>query len=126
MGEKIQVSDRERSMLDAIDRPELVGGIEAAVQCLFHGGRKLDWPRLLGYLRRYHDSALARRLGYLCELLRIQLPEEVAGYLSGQSRRAPARLGSAKRWGERGRLDRRWRLILNVPEKELLGEVRIG
>lgn len=27
MGEKINVSDRERSVLDALDRPELVGGI---------------------------------------------------------------------------------------------------
>lgn len=126
MGERINVSDLERSVLDAIDRPELVGGIEAAAQAVFHAGKKLNFRKLLGYLRRFDDSALARRFGYLCELLKVALPEDTRDYLAAQARRIPAYLGTPRRWGTEGELNRRWSLILNVGRDELLGEVHIG
>lgn len=126
MGERVVISDLERSVLDALDRPELVGGIEAAAQVLFHAGRKLDAGKLLDYLRRFDDSALARRFGYLCEALRVALPEQLAAYLSGQVKKDAAYLGEPKRWGTQGERNKRWNLILNVPHEELMGEVRIG
>ncbi|HLG20739.1 MAG TPA: hypothetical protein VI895_13115 [Bdellovibrionota bacterium] len=126
MGEKINVSDLERSVLDALDRPELVGGIEAVAQVVFHAGKNLNFRKLLGYLRRFDDSALARRFGYLCELLQVALPKNVNAYLETLGKRIPAYLGMPRRWGTEGELNKRWSLILNVPRKELLGEVRIG
>ncbi|OGH57992.1 MAG: hypothetical protein A3G34_16805 [Candidatus Lindowbacteria bacterium RIFCSPLOWO2_12_FULL_62_27] len=126
MGEKINVSDVERSILDALDRPDLVGGIEAGAQALFHAGRKMDVTKVLDYLQRFDDSALARRFAYLCELLRIALPARLKSYLAGQVKKNPALLGSPRRWGTKGKLDARWNLILNVPKEDLLGEVRIG
>ena len=126
LGEKLNVSDLERSMLDAIDRPELVGGIEAAAQAVFHAGKKLDFRKVLDYLRRFDDSALARRFGYLCEVLKIALPKDLSAYLAAQVKRLPAYLGSAKRWGKDGQLDKRWSLVVNVPREALLGEVHIG
>jgi predicted transcriptional regulator of viral defense system len=126
MGEKVVIADVERSVLDALDRPELVGGIEAASQAVFHGAKKMDPGKIIDYLRRFNDSALARRFGYLCEALRIALPKELAVYLSSQVKKDPAYLGSPKRWGKEGARNKRWSLILNVPYEELMGEVRIG
>ncbi len=126
MGEKINVSDVERSVLDALDRPDLVGGIEAAAEVVFHAGKNLNFRKLLDYLRRFDDSALARRFGYLCELLQIALPKNLNAYLAIHDKRIPAYLGVPRRWGTEGELNRRWSLILNVPRKELLGEVHIG
>jgi len=126
MGEKVNVSDVERSILDALDRPELVGGVEAVAQVLFHAGKKLNTIRVLNYLQRFHDSALSRRFAYLSELLHIVLPPKLKSYLAGQVKKNPALLGSPKRWGTDGKLDKRWNLILNVPNNDLLGEVRIG
>ncbi len=125
-GEKINVSDLERTVLDAIDRPELVGGIEAAAQAVFHAGKKLDFRKLLDYLRRFDDSALARRLGYLCEVLKVALPGYMRDYLAAQAKRLPAYLGTPRRWGKEGELNKRWRLVVNVGQDELLGEVYIG
>lgn len=126
MGQKVVISDLERSVLDALDRPELIGGIEASAQALFHAGRKLDAGKLLDYLRRFDDSALARRFGYLCEALRVALPKKLMAYLSSQVKKDAAYLGSPKRWGTQGERDKRWNLILNVPHEELMGAVRIG
>jgi len=126
MGEKINISDPERTLLDALDRPNLVGGIEVAAQALSQSRKRLNYARLLSYLQKYADSALARRFGYLCELLKIGLPNKVSLYLGGQVRKDPAWLGSPKRWGTQGERQKRWNLILNVPQNELLGEVHIG
>lgn len=111
--------------MDALDRPELVGGIEAAVEILFHAAKKANFRRLLDYLGRFDDSALARRFGYLCEILRIRLPRDLNRYLAARAKRIPAYLGTPRRWGTQGELSKRWSLILNVPDRELLGEVRI-
>ena len=86
----------------------------------------MKFPKLLDYLRRFDASALARRLGYLCELLKVRLPKDLSGYLWGQTNRLPAYLGMPGRWGKEGPLDKRWRLVINVPKQELLGEVHIG
>ncbi|MBI5883117.1 MAG: hypothetical protein HZB91_08435 [Elusimicrobia bacterium] len=126
MGEKVLIADRERTLLDALDRPTLIGGIEASAQSVFHAGKKWDAGRILEYLRRFDDSALARRFGYLCQTLRIVLPEDLTAYLSSQVKKDAAYLGSPKRWGTQGDRDKRWNLILNVPREELMGEVRIG
>ncbi|OIO09345.1 MAG: hypothetical protein AUJ52_06620 [Elusimicrobia bacterium CG1_02_63_36] len=125
-GEKLNVSDLERTVLDAIDRPELVGGIEAAAEAVFQAGKQIEFAKLLDYLRRFDDSALARRLGYLCELLKVPLPKNLSGYLSAQTKRLPAYLGAPGRWGKEGPLDKSWRLVINVPREELLGEIHIG
>lgn len=126
MGEKINVSNLERSVLDALDRPELVGGIESAAQAISHGGKKINFRRLLDYLRRFNDSALSRRFGYLCELLGIVLPKDMSAYLASHRKRIPAYLGAPRRWGTAGKVNKRWSLILNVPQEDLLGEVHIG
>ena len=126
MGEKVNVSDFERTTLDALDRPELVGGIESAAQAFFHAGKKLNNGKLLDYLRKFDDSALARRVGYLGDLLRLDLSKDLKAYLRTQVSRNPAYLGSPSRWGKDGVHDKNWNLIVNVPKEELLGEVRIG
>lgn len=126
MGEKINICDKERAVLDAIDRPDLVGGIEAAAQALFQGSKQLDFAKLLSYLKKYNDSALYRRFGYLCELLKIPLPKNLTSHLSTQIKKDAAYMGTTKRWGKAGERNKRWNIILNVPQHDLLGEVRIG
>lgn len=125
-GEKINVSDLERTVLDALVRPDLVGGIESAAQALFQAGRKLDRSKILTYLKRMNDSALARRFGYLAKLFEVELSSDLAAYLKTRVTKNRAFLGSPKRWGTQGERNQLWNLILNVPQAELMGEVRIG
>ncbi len=126
MGEKVNISDLERSVIDAIDRPELAGGIEESAHALFSAAKRLDQLKLLGYLKRYDDGALARRFGFLCETLKIGLLNELLEYLRAQVSHNPAFLGARERWGTEGARDKRWNLILNVPKEQLLSEVHVG
>lgn len=125
LGEKINVSNLERTVLDTLDRPDLVGGIEAAAQAVFQAGKKLNRLKLLDHLQRINDSALARRFGYLAKLFRIDLGRDLDAYLKGQICKNPAYLGTPNRWGNQGERDLQWNLIVNVPQKELLGEIKI-
>lgn len=124
-GEKLKISDLERTVLDALDRPELVGGIETAAQVLLQAGKKIVSAKILNYLQRMNDSALARRFGYLAELLGIKLSKKLEAFLKSQVKKDPAYLGKPKRWGSAGQHNKRWNLILNVPKRDLMGEIRI-
>lgn len=126
-GQKVRVSDLERTLLDSFDRPDLVGGIEVAAQAMFHAWKKNpDQIKLIAYLKRMGDSGLSRRIGYLAEVLKLRFSDKLAAYLRSQVKKDPVYLGSPKRWGSAGDRDPRWNLIVNVQREELLGEVHIG
>jgi len=124
-GEKVNFSDLERTVLDALDRPDLVGGIEASTQVLFEAGKKLNSSKLSNYLKKMNNSALARRFGYLSDMLQIKLSANLKNYLKKQIKKDPALLGGPNRWGRKGERNKDWNLIINVPKKELIGEIRI-
>lgn len=124
-GEKVKFSDLERTVLDALDRPDLVGGIEASAQVLFEARKRLDNSKLLAYLERMNNSALARRLGYLSELFQLKIDQQLQDYLKDQIKKDPALLGDPDRWGRQGERNEDWNLIINVPKRELMGEIRI-
>jgi predicted transcriptional regulator of viral defense system len=126
-GERLRVSDPERTVVDAFDRPELVGGLAGAVSILAHAKPHLRWDRLDRYLRRIHNESLGRRVGYVAERVRpaLKVPEDFR-----RARRPPAHapfvpLGPPVRYGRAGKRDPVWRIIRNVPERELWGEVDV-
>jgi len=125
-GERVRFSDLERTVLDALDRPDLVGGIEAAAQAVFEAGKKIDYAKLLSYFKRLDESGLARRFGYLADILKVILPGNLAAYLRSQVKKDPVYLASPKRWGRDGNRDKKWNLVVNVSRDELMGEVHIG
>ncbi len=124
-GVSLQVSDRERTVLDCLSRPEFSGGLGGVVQVLESAGGSLDWSRLDRYLRRLGSRSLTLRLAYLAEsYLRTAPPP--AGWLERVRARPDepyVPLGPPEEFGRRGVHDPRWHLILNVPEALLRAEV---
>lgn len=126
-GESIRVSDRERTVLDCLSRPEFSGGLGGAVKVLESAARTLDWSRLDRYLQRLRSRSLTLRLAYLVEsFVRVNLPP--AAWLE-RIRARPGEpyvpLGAPKEFGRRGVHDPRWHVIRNVPEALLRAEVDI-
>ncbi|PKO19703.1 MAG: hypothetical protein CVU38_21515, partial [Chloroflexi bacterium HGW-Chloroflexi-1] len=82
-GQLIQVTDREKSVLDAADRSDLCGGILQLAQALRGHWAEVDWLKLDGYLARFASGAVYKRLGYLVEALDLPIPdraERLAGW----------------------------------------------
>ena len=121
LGAAVAMATPERAMLDALDRPRYAGGIGEVSRIVRKAARRGDWDRLLGYLKRWEESAIVQRLGHLLDLHGVAIPTR-------QKRRfrelvrpdAKVHLGSRSRWGTSGHLDPAWNIITNVPKDVLV------
>ena len=123
-GQQLRVSDPERTILDCLDRPELAGGLPGVVQVLARAKPKLSWDRLGRYLKRFRRRSLDVRLGFLADHVRPAVPVPAAW----RKRRLPGEgepwvpLGAPSVYGRKGARDPTWRVVRNVPERELFAE----
>lgn len=117
LDQTVWMAEREKAIVDGLDRPDLVGGVLEAAKGLWFGSRELDWERLVTYVLRLESPAAARRLGFWLELLGLGderlLPRLEVGRGHSYARLEPS-------GPERGPRNGRWRLIVNIPEHQLL------
>src|SRR6185437_7506553 len=71
---KIQCSDLEKTFIDALFKPEYAGGITEITKAIYKSKDKIDFHKLLDYTEKFDSQAVAKRLGYLLELLDIKDP----------------------------------------------------
>ena len=109
---QINITDKEKTIIDCMDKPQYCGGIIEVAKALKNN--KFDRKKLEDYAQRIGNSGVLRRLGYLCELLniKIKLPKlDIRNYLLLDPIMPVKDPKSAK-----------WRLIINLDEK-VLGEL---
>jgi predicted transcriptional regulator of viral defense system len=109
---QINITDKEKTIIDCLDKPQYCGGIIEVVKALKNN--KFDRKKLEDYAQRIGNSGVLRRLGYLCELLniKIKLPKlDTRNYLLLDPTMP-----------EKGPKSAKWRLIINLDEK-VLGEL---
>ena len=124
-GETISVSDRERTLLDCAQRPDLAGGMGGVAQIAARALPGLDWARLSRYLDRFGERSRARRLGYLLEAVTptSRLPSDWVRRWSARPADPWTFLGPPRSFGRHGPRDRRWHVVRNVPDTVLFAEV---
>lgn len=114
---KFAITDREKTLVDALDRPDLCGGIRQVIEMLPQVAAAVRWEKVDAYLEQMGSGALYKRLGFLVELLGAKVR------LSGRARRLEA-------WRSRltggyallepggpatGPVNNRWLVRVNVP-----------
>jgi predicted transcriptional regulator of viral defense system len=116
----LNVSGREKTILDCLERCDLCGGVAEVVRTISALIDETNPATLLDYLPRMGNQALAQRLGLILE--RLSTVQEIEGDLIA---------GIARQVGEHvypldphepeaGVLDSRWRIRENV---DVLGEL---
>ena len=125
-GAPFRVSDPEKTVLDCLDRQELANGIGGVVQVLHRASPRLNYVKLERYVRKVDNKSLAQRLGYLLEheCPGRRTPAAFLAFLREFAGLAFVRLASPARHGTRGNYHADWRVVVNVPEGVLRGEVR--
>ena len=68
---QVDITDKERTVLDLIVRPELFGGISAASEIMEGALAQIDLSRLVTYALRYDVGAVIKRLGWLLERMGV-------------------------------------------------------
>jgi predicted transcriptional regulator of viral defense system len=112
----IQVSDKERTLIDGLRLPEYAGGVSEVAKALWMSRNEIKLTRLLDYAHRLHNGALTRRLGFLLELYNVAPSDELARLrtkLTTTYDRLDPTLPKS------GPFLSRWRLQLNVDKAEL-------
>ena len=104
---KVTITDKEKTVIDCLDKPQHCGGIIEVAKALKSG--KLNKRKLSEYALRMGNSGVVRRLGYLCDTfnLKVKLPKvEARNYLYLDPTMPHDGTKNAK-----------WRLIVNINEE---------
>jgi predicted transcriptional regulator of viral defense system len=113
-GRPVVVTDREKTLIDAADRPELSGGVVQLAEALRQGARDVDWKKLDAYLVRFGVGTVYKRLGFLVETLGIPAPG-VEARLDAWRSHLTAGISLLEPGGvAEGRVVTRWRIRVNV------------
>ncbi len=70
---QVDITDRERTVLDLIVRPELFGGIRAASEIMEGTLPKIEISQLVTYAMRYGVGTVIKRLGWLLEKMGVDI-----------------------------------------------------
>ena len=70
---QINITDKEKTIIDCLDKPQYSGGIVEVIKALKNNHKELDLKKLSQYANQIGKSAVSRRLGYICDLLNIKI-----------------------------------------------------
>jgi len=115
-GFPLRVTDRERTLLDGLQEPDLCGGFAKVLQAWKRSRDMLRVDTVLDYTERLESAVLRQRVGYLLELLDIEHPRlddwQRHTQRGGSSKllgSAPYTIDGQRFWSER------WNLAINIP-----------
>ena len=121
------MSDREKTAIDCIERPELAGGIGEAAYVMATASRRFDWGKAANYLERIGSTALVRRFGWLADHAGADIPAgERARLLRLAGARRKALLGPKREVKGAIGYDGTWRLFVNLTPEELHDSAGLG
>ena len=112
--DKIFITDREKTIIDCLDKPRYSGGIIEVIKGIKE--QSFDKARIADYANQINNTGVIRRLGFLCEYygIDIQLPpldRNIRNYLPLDPTMP-----------HEGEKSSKWRLILNLA-KDTLEEI---
>jgi predicted transcriptional regulator of viral defense system len=118
---RYSVTDREKTLLDCLDRPDLAGGIPEVSKGLL-ASQSFDWKRVDEYLERFGSGAVIKRLGFLVDAMQIDIPDR-EDHLTRWQSWLTAGLSNLDPSSPRRphRIETRWRVHVNADEELLRG-----
>lgn len=121
LGYEVNMSDREKTAIDCVDRPDLCGGLAEAAYIFARACRKASWDRIAGHLRTIDSIALVRKIGWLADHVGAPVPDCARETFLEQSNRSKSKTALGPRKPASGALgyQREWRLNVNVPKADL-------
>ena len=70
----VNCSDLEKTIIDCLYKPDYAMGITEVAKALYQAKEKLNYEKLLNYLKQFKKQVAIKRLGFLLELLEIKTP----------------------------------------------------
>jgi predicted transcriptional regulator of viral defense system len=124
-GSRVSMATPEKTVVDALDRPEYAGDIPEIAGMLQRGRGRLSWETLADYALRFESQALIQRSGYLLDLLQLPIPAPARDHLLASIGKSMPYLGRPGQWGTGGEYNPTWRIVDNVPRQALRAEIEV-
>jgi predicted transcriptional regulator of viral defense system len=112
----VRVSDLERTLLDALDHPDVVGSVDRAVNLVIRALPRADRERLIAYAARGSRTSTCQRLGVLLE--RVRTPERQLAGLHERVKKTRSLLSLVPGEPRTGHVNRRWSVVENDRRRE--------
>ena len=124
-GSQVIMAEPEKTILDCLHRPVYCGDIPEVATMLWRGKSRVKWDNITEYALRFKSQSLIQRLGYLIEVLRISLDEKNREKLLSKVKGNVCYLGRPSSWKQGGNYDATWKVVDNIPNRELLAETEV-
>ena len=116
--QSVRITTPSKTLVDGLDHPDLCGGIvELAKGLERYSGDDANWAQLTADAQRLGNRTIFKRLGYLVEVLELEVGEWIDRWRAEIS---PGETLLAPRYGRRGSYQSEWNLCVNVDEEQLL------
>jgi predicted transcriptional regulator of viral defense system len=112
-GLSFRITDREKTLVDSCDRPDLCGGIFQVAEAL-RLDEPLDWEKVDIYLEKFDSGAVYKRLGYLVEALGITVPDRAQKLRQWRNKLTHGIALLEPGAGHEGSINTSWRIRENV------------
>ncbi|MCK4269842.1 MAG: type IV toxin-antitoxin system AbiEi family antitoxin domain-containing protein [Methanogenium sp.] len=109
--DKIFITDKEKTIIDCLDRPRYSGGIIEVIKGIKE--QSFDKARIADYANQINNTGVIRRLGFLCEYYGIDIE------LPPLDRNIRNYLPLDPTMPQEGEKSSKWRLILNLAKDTL-------
>ncbi len=107
------ITDREKTIIDGLNLPQYVGGVGEIAKALVTAWTQISEAKLLKYASKIGNSAVAKRLGFLMETLRLGDSEALRKVVPP----APGFSPLDPTLPREGKYNRRWGLLINAEIK---------
>jgi len=117
-GKKVNITDREKTIIDCFDHPEYCGGIVEVAKGLSNAFEEgIDLEKITDYAMQMRNKTIFKRLGYLVEVLNLPVQEKYIDKWKKNVSKGYSLLFPAA--GRKGKHNSKWNLKINIAENEL-------
>lgn len=109
---RVKISDKEKTIVDCLDKPKYCGGIEEITKAIFFAKDEIDFEKLTNYAIKIGNNAVLKRLGFILDFLNLDSKNFENKISDSYSILDPTK-------GKNGRYDSKWKLLVNVSKREL-------
>jgi predicted transcriptional regulator of viral defense system len=114
---KVNISDQEKTLADALDHPEYCGGISEVAECIWNAKEKISFTKMVTYAEKMGNTAIVKRLGYIAESLKIDVDARILAKMKDVI--APGISVLDPMMPRKGSYITRWNLLVNVSREAL-------
>jgi len=123
-GYPVHMSDREKTIIDCVDRLRFAGGVSEVRQMLAIAAHRVDWQKLVGYLETIGSVSLAQRFGFLADTTEARMPDDARARLKRMLRSSSRSfLGPSEKPKNAIGYNAEWQILVHFSPKDLGGEV---